>query len=185
MRSGFLVGCSCTEGALDSARQAFLPGRPAHQALLPGPWAALLSRPWALPLAQPLPHLLSPGLFTVDGRWSPWSPWSACSVTCAGGLRERLRVCNNPEPQHGGKACTGDPKQQQMCSKRRCPIGGSGARGGIKSGEWWRTRMCVMVGLGVGPGWCLLEMKPQWSSVCAYTECPDTSMLCRPWQELP
>lgn len=42
-----------------------------------------------------------------------------------------------------------------------------------------------MVGLGVGPGWRLLEMEPQWSSVCAYTECLDTSMLCRPWQELP
>ncbi|XP_049641111.1 thrombospondin-2 [Suncus etruscus] len=60
----------------------------------------------------------------VDGRWSPWSPWSACSVTCAGGLRERTRMCNSPEPQHGGKACTGDPKQQQMCSKRRCPRDG-------------------------------------------------------------
>ncbi|XP_055980861.1 thrombospondin-2 [Sorex fumeus] len=60
----------------------------------------------------------------VDGRWSPWSPWSACSVTCAGGLRERTRVCNSPEPQHGGKDCAGDPQQHQMCSKRRCPIDG-------------------------------------------------------------
>ncbi|XP_037376613.1 thrombospondin-2 [Talpa occidentalis] len=60
----------------------------------------------------------------VDGQWSPWSPWSACSVTCAGGIRERTRGCNSPEPQHGGKACVGAAQQQQMCNKRRCPIDG-------------------------------------------------------------
>ncbi|XP_042523666.1 thrombospondin-2-like, partial [Dipodomys spectabilis] len=60
----------------------------------------------------------------VDGRWSPWSPWSACTVTCAGGIRERSRVCNSPEPQHGGKDCVGDLKEHQMCNKRSCPIDG-------------------------------------------------------------
>nr|XP_025858101.1 thrombospondin-2 [Vulpes vulpes] len=60
----------------------------------------------------------------IDGRWSPWSPWSACTVTCAGGIRERTRVCNSPEPQHGGKDCVGDVKEQQMCNKRSCPIDG-------------------------------------------------------------
>ncbi|XP_023377508.1 thrombospondin-2 [Pteropus vampyrus] len=60
----------------------------------------------------------------IDGRWSPWSPWSACTVTCAGGIRERTRVCNSPEPQHGGQACVGDVREQQMCSRRTCPIDG-------------------------------------------------------------
>ncbi|KAM7135195.1 thrombospondin-2 isoform 4-T4 [Molossus nigricans] len=60
----------------------------------------------------------------IDGRWSPWSPWSACTVTCAGGIRERTRVCNSPEPQHGGKACAGDVVDQQMCNKRSCPADG-------------------------------------------------------------
>lgn len=60
----------------------------------------------------------------VDGRWSPWSPWSACTVTCAGGIRERTRVCNSPEPQHGGKACMGDVTEHQMCNRRSCPLGG-------------------------------------------------------------
>uniref|UniRef100_A0A452TV68 Thrombospondin-2 n=1 Tax=Ursus maritimus TaxID=29073 RepID=A0A452TV68_URSMA len=60
----------------------------------------------------------------IDGRWSPWSPWSACTVTCAGGIRERTRVCNSPEPQHGGKDCVGDVQEQQMCNKRSCPIDG-------------------------------------------------------------
>ncbi|XP_077613506.1 thrombospondin-2 [Crocuta crocuta] len=60
----------------------------------------------------------------VDGRWSPWSPWSACTVTCAGGIRERTRVCNSPEPRHGGKDCVGDVQERQMCNKRSCPVDG-------------------------------------------------------------
>lgn len=60
----------------------------------------------------------------IDGRWSPWSPWSACTVTCAGGIRERTRVCNSPEPQYGGKDCVGDVTEHQMCNKRSCPIDG-------------------------------------------------------------
>uniref|UniRef100_A0A2K6KTD3 Thrombospondin-2 n=1 Tax=Rhinopithecus bieti TaxID=61621 RepID=A0A2K6KTD3_RHIBE len=60
----------------------------------------------------------------IDGRWSPWSPWSACTVTCAGGIRERTRVCNSPEPQYGGKACVGDVQERQMCNKRSCPVDG-------------------------------------------------------------
>ncbi|XP_052606687.1 thrombospondin-2 [Peromyscus californicus insignis] len=60
----------------------------------------------------------------IDGRWSPWSPWSTCTVTCAGGIRERTRVCNSPEPQYGGKDCVGDVKEHQMCNKRSCPIDG-------------------------------------------------------------
>uniref|UniRef100_A0A2I3S3Q5 Thrombospondin-2 n=1 Tax=Pan troglodytes TaxID=9598 RepID=A0A2I3S3Q5_PANTR len=63
------------------------------------------------------------GWAVIDGRWSPWSPWSACTVTCAGGIRERTRVCNSPEPQYGGKACVGDVQERQMCNKRSCPVG--------------------------------------------------------------
>uniref|UniRef100_A0A8C9F108 Thrombospondin-2 n=1 Tax=Pavo cristatus TaxID=9049 RepID=A0A8C9F108_PAVCR len=60
----------------------------------------------------------------VNGQWGPWSPWSACTVTCGGGIRERSRLCNSPEPQYGGKPCVGDTKQHDMCNKRDCPIDG-------------------------------------------------------------
>lgn len=59
----------------------------------------------------------------VNGQWGPWSPWSACTVTCGGGIRERSRLCNSPEPQYGGKPCVGDTKQHDMCNKKDCPIG--------------------------------------------------------------
>ncbi|KAJ6664621.1 hypothetical protein lerEdw1_006194 [Lerista edwardsae] len=60
----------------------------------------------------------------INGRWGPWSPWSVCTVTCGGGIRERSRLCNSPEPQYGGKTCTGDVIQHDMCNKQDCPIDG-------------------------------------------------------------
>ncbi|KAH0516594.1 Thrombospondin-2, partial [Microtus ochrogaster] len=66
----------------------------------------------------------------IDGRWSPWSPWSACTVTCAGGIRERTRVCNSPEPQYDGclsnpcfpgAKCNSFPDGSWSCGS--CPVG--------------------------------------------------------------
>uniref|UniRef100_A0A7M4FPZ5 Thrombospondin 1 n=1 Tax=Crocodylus porosus TaxID=8502 RepID=A0A7M4FPZ5_CROPO len=45
----------------------------------------------------------------INGNWGPWSPWDACTVTCGGGLQKHSRLCNNPEPQYGGKDCVGEP----------------------------------------------------------------------------
>uniref|UniRef100_A0A8C9U3T6 Complement component 6, duplicate 1 n=1 Tax=Scleropages formosus TaxID=113540 RepID=A0A8C9U3T6_SCLFO len=41
----------------------------------------------------------------VDGRWSCWGPWSTCDSSMR---RQRVRECNNPAPQQGGKACPGE-----------------------------------------------------------------------------
>lgn len=82
---------------------------------------ALIVVPCVLPVML-FSFILSPHIL-VNGQWGPWSPWSACTVTCGGGIRERSRLCNSPEPQYGGKPCVGDTKQHDMCNKRDCPIG--------------------------------------------------------------
>lgn len=61
----------------------------------------------------------------VNGQWGPWSPWDICSVTCGGGVQKRERLCNNPKPQFGGKACLGDNADSRICNKQDCPIGKS------------------------------------------------------------
>uniref|UniRef100_A0AAQ6AKF2 Thrombospondin 2b n=1 Tax=Amphiprion ocellaris TaxID=80972 RepID=A0AAQ6AKF2_AMPOC len=60
----------------------------------------------------------------ADGNWGLWSPWSACTTTCGEGNITRVRLCNNPPPQKGGKGCTGSTKETQPCNNTLCPIAG-------------------------------------------------------------
>lgn len=57
----------------------------------------------------------------VGGDWSAWSVWGSCSVTCAQGVSQRSRVCNQPAPAHGGNNCQGVSTQQQACTGAPCP----------------------------------------------------------------
>ena len=57
----------------------------------------------------------------MDGSWSQWGDWSECSKTCGNGEKKRVRKCDNPRPQHGGKLCVGDEQEVQACEKKKCP----------------------------------------------------------------
>ncbi|XP_043941316.1 A disintegrin and metalloproteinase with thrombospondin motifs 12 [Protopterus annectens] len=59
----------------------------------------------------------------VNGGWSQWTSWSYCTRTCGVGVQTSERLCNNPQPQFGGKYCTGERKRYRTCNTRPCPVG--------------------------------------------------------------
>ncbi|XP_066471221.1 A disintegrin and metalloproteinase with thrombospondin motifs 12 [Tiliqua scincoides] len=56
----------------------------------------------------------------VNGGWGSWSSWSHCTRTCGAGVQTAERQCSNPEPQFGGKYCTGERKRYRMCNVKLC-----------------------------------------------------------------
>uniref|UniRef100_A0A671W656 Properdin-like n=1 Tax=Sparus aurata TaxID=8175 RepID=A0A671W656_SPAAU len=61
----------------------------------------------------------------VDGVWGSWSSFSSCPVTCGVGLQESIRLCDSPAPKHGGRSCTGERRQTNICTTNvHCPVDG-------------------------------------------------------------
>ncbi|XP_054845182.1 A disintegrin and metalloproteinase with thrombospondin motifs 20 [Eublepharis macularius] len=59
----------------------------------------------------------------VDGEWGSWGPYSSCTRTCGGGIKSTTRLCNRPEPKHGGKYCIGRRMKFRSCNTDSCPKG--------------------------------------------------------------
>ncbi|XP_030048871.1 A disintegrin and metalloproteinase with thrombospondin motifs 12 [Microcaecilia unicolor] len=57
---------------------------------------------------------------SINGGWGEWSVWTHCTRTCGAGVQNAERHCNNPEPQFGGKYCTGERKRYRMCEILPC-----------------------------------------------------------------
>uniref|UniRef100_A0AC11CD68 Semaphorin 5A n=1 Tax=Ovis aries TaxID=9940 RepID=A0AC11CD68_SHEEP len=84
---------------------------------------------------------------TVNGAWSAWTSWSQCSRDCSRGIRNRKRVCNNPEPKFGGMPCLGPSLEYQECNILPCPESWS---------EWSEWSECDVAGVQVRVRQCVL-----------------------------
>ena len=59
----------------------------------------------------------------VDGGWGEWEEWNNCTVTCGGGEKSRIRLCDTPKPKFGGQNCTYDVSnstETQQCNENIC-----------------------------------------------------------------
>jgi len=114
----------------------------------------------------------------IDGGLSPWSSYSACSKKCGAGTQQRTRTCNNPEPQFGGKACSGSLKQTRKCQVKPCPVNGNwgswGAYGGCSAtcggGVQERFRACNSPAAQFGGKKC--SGSSRYVKVCNMNRCP-------------
>ncbi|XP_038068317.1 uncharacterized protein LOC119737785 isoform X1 [Patiria miniata] len=70
----------------------------------------------------------SPDPCPVDGNWAQWSTWLACSRTCDGGTRDRVRTCTDPPAQHGGADCSGEDAEVESCGDGACRRDGNWAQ---------------------------------------------------------
>ncbi|KAJ8281573.1 hypothetical protein COCON_G00040920 [Conger conger] len=63
---------------------------------------------------------LTPDILKQDGNWGMWSKFGECSRTCGGGVRFRIRQCDNPIPANGGHTCYGPNYEFQLCNTEEC-----------------------------------------------------------------
>ncbi|XP_040833327.1 semaphorin-5A [Ochotona curzoniae] len=135
---------------------------------------------------------------TVNGAWSAWTSWSQCSRDCSRGIRNRKRVCNNPEPKYGGMPCLGPALEYQECNILPCPVDGmwscwsswSKCSATCGGGHYMRTRSCtnpapayggdICLGLHTEEALCNTQPCPEsWSEWSDWTVCDPSGVQIR------
>ncbi|XP_030825622.1 semaphorin-5A [Camarhynchus parvulus] len=126
---------------------------------------------------------------TINGAWSPWSPWSQCSRDCSRGIRNRKRVCSNPEPKYGGLPCLGPSLEYQECNILPCPVDGgwscwsswSKCSATCGGGHYMRTRSCTNPAPAYGGDICLGLHTEE--ALCNTQPCPDSWSEWSEWSD--
>ncbi|XP_008056885.1 semaphorin-5A [Carlito syrichta] len=126
---------------------------------------------------------------TVNGAWSAWTSWSQCSRDCSRGIRNRKRVCNNPEPKYGGMPCLGPSLEYQECNILPCPVDGvwscwspwSKCSATCGGGHYMRTRSCTNPAPAYGGDICLGLHTEE--ALCNTQPCPESWSEWSDWSE--
>lgn len=52
-----------------------------------------------------------------------WTAWSSCSVSCGGGLQNRIYVIDTPAANKGGECpVKNGQEEKQSCNSQACPV---------------------------------------------------------------
>ncbi|XP_072028130.1 cartilage intermediate layer protein 1-like [Amphiura filiformis] len=64
----------------------------------------------------------TPATTAMPPAWTAWTNWGSCDVTCDGGMRQRTRVCTEPNDNVlENVLCAGQPQENEACSEWLCP----------------------------------------------------------------
>ncbi|XP_076816382.1 uncharacterized protein LOC143462201 [Clavelina lepadiformis] len=110
--------------------------------------------------------------------WETWYPWSACSVSCAGGIQTRVRICRKGKDDTN---CVGPVTQFVNCNGHNCPKWGQWSSWSpcmvtCGEGEVNRNRICVGGNVGdVGCNGSLSEVRHCLINNTRLPSCPTTT----------
>lgn len=54
-------------------------------------------------------------------QWSGWVDYDSCTKACSGGIKMRVRKCDNPPADPTVAVCQGSPENPEPCNTDPCP----------------------------------------------------------------
>ncbi len=119
-------------------------------------------------------------------EWTDWTEWTACSKSCGGGSRKKVRECLLPKSSDNKTDCLGDSETIESCGESDCPTltpwsDWTSCSKSCGRGSQRRVRDCKLERNGVNPNPCLADLEevgpcnendcPKWTDWSEWTEC--------------